>query len=308
MHTQVLILGSGPAGYSAGLYTSLAGLDTVLLTGKNIGGQLTLTNEIENYPGFLIGKGIELMDIFQKQIIQSGVRILYEQAIHTDLKQKPFYTRTDTGTEITADTIIIATGNSARWLNLPTEKQFIGRGISICATCDGFFYKNKIVSVIGGGNTAGYEALYLAQTAQVVYLIYRENTFQAEKNITKKINKNPKIQQIANHTVLSFSGKDKLEKITIQHTQTKKTQDIYTSGVFEAIGHIPNSQLFQGQLDIDSDGYIITDSKTFQTSCQGIFACGDIQSFPYRQAIIAAGTGCIAALSAKKYLLATLKN
>lgn len=303
MHTQVLILGSGPAGYSAGLYTSLAGLDTLLLTGKNIGGQLTLTNEIENYPGFLTGTGTDLMDIFQKQVINSGTRILYEQVIHVNLKQKPFYIRTDADTEITSDTIIIATGSSPRWLNLPTEKQFIGRGISICATCDGFFYKNKIVSVIGGGNTAGYEALYLAQTAQVVYLIYRENTFQAEKNITEKLNKNPKIQQIPNHTVLAFSGQDKLERMTIQHTRTKKTQDILTNGVFEAIGHIPNSQLFQGQVDIDSEGYIITNRQTFQTSCQGVFACGDIQEPVYRQAIIAAGTGCRAALSAKRYLL-----
>lgn len=303
MHTQILILGSGPAGYTASVYAALAGFKTTLLTGTLPGGQITLSHQIENFSGHIHISGADLSDIFKKQAEYAGVHFLSEQAKSVNLSETPFSVHTTTDTQITADSLIIATGTSARWLNVGGEDQFRGHGISICATCDGFFYRGKTVAVIGGGNTAAYEALFLAQTSAKVYLICLESELQAEQNLTEKIKQNPKITVIPDTQVLEFSGHNKLEQVHLKNIKTHKKYALTLDGVFEAVGHIPNSDLFQGQLKIDKNGYIITDPYTKETSIKGVFACGDIQEPLYRQAIIAAGAGCRAALSAKHYLL-----
>lgn len=303
MHAQVLILGSGPAGYTASVYTALAGLKTIQLMGTLPGGQITLSHQIENFSGHRSISGSDLSDIFKKQAEYAGVHLLSEQARQVNLSTRPFSIQTTADTLLTADALIIATGTSARWLNVCGEEQFRGHGISVCATCDGFFYRGKTVCVIGGGNTAAYEALFLAQTSSKVYLIYTEAILQAEQNLIKKIKQTQNITLIPNTQVLEFSGTQKLEYIHLKNNLTHKKYALETDGVFEAIGHIPNSDLFQDQLQIDKNGYIITDPYTKETSIKGVFACGDVQEPLYRQAIVAAGSGCRAALSAKHYLL-----
>ena len=258
MHAQVLILGSGPAGYTASIYAALAGLKTIQLMGTLPGGQITLSHKIENFSGHLSISGSDLSDIFKQQAEHIGVHLLSEQAREVNLSTNPFTIKTTSETLLTTDTLIIATGTSARWLNVCGEEQFRGHGISVCATCDGFFYRNKIVCVIGGGNTAAYEALFLSQTSLKVYLIYTESNLQAEQNLIKKIEQSKNIILIPNTQVLEFSGTKKLEYIHLKNNLTHKKYALETDGVFEAIGHIPNSDLFQNQLKIDTNGYIIT--------------------------------------------------
>ncbi len=303
MHAQVLIIGSGPAGYTASIYAARAGLETVLLMGHMAGGQLMLTHEVENYPGFTKISGIDLMENFQRQAESVGVSLKYESAVKVDLSARPFHIETDMGAKWTADTVIIATGAQARWLGLPGEEKFKGHGVSVCATCDGFFYKDKNVAVVGGGSSAVYEALYLAQIAKSVTLIHRRDTLRAEKKMQEQARSNPKIHIRWDSEVVDFQGDEQLKSISIINKKTKVTSLLPVDGVFVAIGQNPNSELFKGQLDIDASGYIKTDKKTFETSVPGVFACGDVQEEIFRQAIIAAGTGCIAALSAERFLM-----
>lgn len=303
MHTRVLIIGSGPAGYTAGIYTSRAGLETVLMTGHMAGGQLMLTHEVENYPGFTRISGIDLMANFQKQAESVGVQLKYELVKSVDFSQKPFKIVTEMDQTWTADAVIIATGSSAKWLGAKGEDKFKGHGVSICATCDGFFYRNKSVAVIGGGSSAVYEALYLAQIADKVTLIHRRDELKAEKHLQNQLLVHPKISIRWDSQVEEFVGDQQLKSLKIKNVKTGDISVLPVDGAFIAIGNTPNSGLFHGQIDISDSGYIQTDKKTCATSVPGVYACGDVQEATFRQAIIAAGTGCIAALSVEKYLL-----
>lgn len=303
MHTQVLVIGSGPAGYTAGIYAARAGLETTLLMGHMAGGQLMLTHEVENYPGYTKISGIDLMENFQKQAESVGVTLKYEMAAKVDLKNRPFTVTTDLDHVWTADCIIIATGSSARWLNAKGEDKFRGHGVAVCATCDGFFYKGKNVAVIGGGSSAVYEALYLAEIANSVTLIHRRDALRAEKHLQNQLLSHKKISVRWDSEVIEFMGEDKLKSILIRNNKTNTESLLPIDGVFVAIGSNPNSDLFRGQLEITESGYIKTDKKTLATSVPGVFACGDVQEEIFRQAVIAAGTGCVAALSAERYLL-----
>lgn len=303
MHTSVLVVGSGPAGYTASIYASRAGLSTILISGSTIGGQLTKTHEVENFPGFLKVSGIDLMDALKSQSENAGTRILYDEVVSLNLSTRPFNFETKGKVKGTADSIILATGASSKWLNIKGEEAFKGNGVSICAVCDGFFYRNKKVAVIGGGNTALYEALFLSPIASDVYLINNKNQLKGEKLLLEKTISNPKIKIINNSEVIEFIGESKPTAILIKNLKTKQTEQIEINGVFEAIGTVPNISLVEHQLDITSKGYIKTNKRTMQTSIDGVFACGDVQEDTYKQAIISAGSGAIAALSAEKYLL-----
>ncbi len=303
MHTRVLIIGSGPAGYTAGIYTARAGLETVLMTGHMAGGQLMLTHEVENYPGFTRISGIDLMANFQKQAESVGVQLKYEMVKSVDFSENPFKIVTEMDQTWTADAVIIATGSSAKWLGAKGEDKFKGHGVSICATCDGFFYRNKNVAVIGGGSSAVYEALYLAQIADKVTLIHRRDELKAEKHLQNQMLVHPKISIRWDSEVEEFVGDQQLKSLKIKNVKTGDTSILPVDGAFVAIGNTPNSGLFTGQIDICDNGYIQTDKKTCATSVPGVYACGDVQEATYRQAIIAAGTGCVAALSVEKYLL-----
>ena len=303
MHARVLIIGSGPAGYTASIYAARAGLETVLLMGHMAGGQLMLTHEVENYPGFTKISGIDLMENFQKQAESVGVALKYESAVKVDFSNRPFKVETDMGAQWTADSVIIATGSEAKWLEIPSEEKYKGHGVSVCATCDGFFYKGKNVAVIGGGSSAVYEALFLSQIAQSVTLIHRRDTLRAEKKLQSQVLSNPKIQIRWDSEVVEFQGDERLKSIVIVNKKTKVESILPVDGVFVAIGHHPKTELFQGQIDIEPSGYIKTNKKTLETSVPGVFACGDVQEEIFRQAIIAAGTGCVAALSAERFLM-----
>lgn len=300
--THVLILGAGPAGYAAGIYAARAGLTTTLLTGSTPGGQLMLTHEIENYPGYTNISGADLMTAFQQQAQAVGTRIIMERAEKADLTKRPFHITTNAGTVWAADTLIIATGASPRWLHAPGEDTFRGKGISVCATCDGFFYRNKKVIIIGDGNTAAYEALFLAKVAASVTIIARGNRLTGEHNLIQQVHQEPKITIIWETEVTAFLGTEKLTGVRCRHTRTGLETTLDADGVFEAIGHIPNTQLFTGQLAMDENGYLMTQKYTGATSIAGVFAAGDCQEVVHRQAIIAAGSGAIAALSAEKFL------
>ena len=303
MHTRFMIIGSGPAGYTAGIYTARAGLETVLMTGHMAGGQLMLTHEVENYPGFTRISGIDLMANFQKQAESVGVQLKYELVKSVDFSEKPFKIITEMDQSWTADAVIIATGSSAKWLGAKGEDKYKGHGVSICATCDGFFYRNKNVAVIGGGSSAVYEALYLAQIADKVTLIHRRDELKAEKHLQNQLLVHPKISIRWDSVVEEFVGDQQLKSLKIKNVKTGDMSILPVDGAFVAIGNTPNTGLFTGQIDISDSGYIITDKKTCATSVAGVYACGDVQEDTYRQAIIAAGTGCVAALSVEKYLL-----
>ena len=303
MHTRVLIIGSGPAGYTAGIYTARAGLETVLMTGHMAGGQLMLTHEVENYPGFTRISGIDLMASFQKQAESVGVQLKYEMVKSVDFSKRPFKIKTEMNRTWTADAVIIATGSSAKWLEAKGEEKYRGHGVSICATCDGFFYRGKSVAVIGGGSSAVYEALYLAQIADKVTLIHRRDELRAEKHLQNQLLVHPKISIRWDSEVVEFLGEQQLNALKIKNAKTGDTSILPIDGAFIAIGNRPNTEIFKGQLDLSKDGYIKTHKSTCATSVEGVFACGDVQEDTYRQAIIAAGNGCVAALSAEKFLL-----
>ena len=305
-HTKVLIIGSGAAGYTAAIYAARANLAPLLVRGIQPGGQLTITTDVENYPGFAeVIQGPWLMEQMFEQAKHVGTEMVEDTIVSVDLSKRPFKAIGDGGQVYTGDTVVIATGASARWLGLESEKTFMGFGVSACATCDGFFYRGKEVAVIGGGNTAVEEALYLTNFASKVYLVHRRDELRAEKIMQDRLFKNEKIEVIWDHALEEVVGSQKPPSVTaarLKNTTTGAMQDIAVDGVFIAIGHDPNTKLFAGQLDMYEDNYIRTIPGTTQTSVEGVFAAGDVQDRIYRQAVTAAGTGCMAALEAERFL------
>jgi thioredoxin reductase (NADPH) len=304
-HAKVVIIGSGPAGYTAAIYAARAMLEPVLIQGIQPGGQLTITTDVENYPGFAdVIQGPWLMEQMQKQAEHVGTKIVYDHVSKVDLKQRPFRLECDSGDIFMADAVIIATGAQARWLDLPSEQKFKGYGVSACATCDGFFYKNKEVVVIGGGNTAVEEALFLTNFASKVTVVHRRDSFRAEKILQDRLFKHPKIEVIWDTTLDDVMGAEnplKVNKIRLKNIKTGATTEKAVDGVFIAIGHQPSSEVFAGQLEMRPSGYIVTNSATM-TSVPGVFAAGDVTDEIYRQAVTAAGQGCMAALEAQRFL------
>lgn len=308
VHTRVLIIGSGPAGWSAAIYAARAGLEPIVVQGLQPGGQLTTTTDVENYPGFRdIIQGPWLMDEMQAQAEHVGTRVIYDIIMSVDLSQRPFACTADSGQVFTADALIIATGAQAKWLGLESETMMQGKGVSACATCDGFFYRGKRVAVIGGGNTAVEEALYLTNHASSVTLIHRRDTLRAEKILQDRLFANPKITVLWNKAVERFVGggvPEGLVGLALRDTATGATETLDVDGAFVAIGHQPATDVFKGHVALDSDGYITVTPGTTRTSVEGVFACGDVMDKHYRQAVTAAGTGCMAALDAERYLAA----
>ena len=304
--TKVLIIGSGPAGYTAGIYAARAGLNPVLVSGNQIGGQLTITTEIENFPGFPepIG-GQELMQRMKEQAQNVGVTIIDDIISEVDFSKAPYHCNSAANNLYCGDTVIIATGASARWLGLESEKKFLGFGVSGCATCDGFFYRGKDVAVVGGGNTAAEEALYLTTFAKSVTLIHRRDSLRADKLMQQRLQNNKKINIEWDSVVEEVVGTENplsVNGVIIKNVKTDRTTKLNVDGLFIAIGHHPNTELFKGLLELYNDGYIVTKHDSCETSIPGIFAAGDVQNANFRQAVVAAGTGCMAALEAEKYL------
>jgi thioredoxin reductase (NADPH) len=306
--TRLLILGSGPAGMSAAIYAARAGLAPVVVQGIQPGGQLTTTTDVENYPGFRsVIQGPWLMEEMQAQAEHVGTKMVWDHISSVDLSRRPFVLKGDNGTEYHADTLVIATGAQARWLNLPSEEHMKGRGASACATCDGFFYRGKKVAVIGGGNTAVEEAIYMTNHSQDVTLIHRRDSLRAEKILQDRLFANPHIKIIWNAEVAEFLSGGMPEALTglqLKDTQTGALSKIDVEGAFVAIGHSPATELFKDQLQLDKDGYIEVEVGSTRTTIPGVFACGDVMDKIYRQAVTAAGTGCMAALDAEKFLAA----
>jgi thioredoxin reductase (NADPH) len=307
-HTKVLIIGSGAAGYTAAVYAARANLAPLLVRGLQPGGQLTITTEVENYPGFAEPiQGPWLMEQMFEQAKNVGTEMVEDTIMEVDLKSRPFRAVGDSGTVYTGDTLVIATGASARWLGLPSEEKFMGFGVSACATCDGFFYRGKEVAVIGGGNTAVEEALFLTNFASRVTLIHRRDELRAEKIMQDRLFKNAKIEVIWDtvlEEVLGDGNPPGVSAMRLKNLKTGEVTERAADGVFIAIGHDPNTKLFAGQVDMDDEGYIITKPDSTKTNIPGVFAAGDVQDKVFRQAITAAGTGCMAALEAEHYLAA----
>ena len=300
---NVIIIGSGPAGYTAAIYAARANLKPILVSGFQPGGQLTITTDVENYPGYEDPiQGPWLMDQMQKQAAHVGTEIINSQVTEVFLNEDVKKLNLDNGTTLNAKTVIISTGAQARWLGLENESKFQGHGLSACATCDGFFFKDKEVAVIGGGNSAAEEALFLTKFAAKVYLIHRRDKLRAEKILQDRLKENSKIEFIWNSEVTKFNGNDDLESIDLLNKKDNQTSTLKIDGVFIAIGHDPATQLFKGQLKMDDGGYIITDPDSTKTSIDGVFAAGDVKDKIYRQAVTAAGMGCMAALEVEKYL------
>ena len=306
--TRVAILGSGPAGLTAAIYAARAGLSPVVIQGIVPGGQRTTTTDVENYPGFRdVIQGPWLVEEMQAQAEHVGTKIVWDHIVSVDLSRRPFRLTGDSGTIYSADTLVIATGAQARWLGLPSEEHMKGRGASACATCDGFFYRGKKVAVIGGGNTAVEEAMYLTNHSHDVTLIHRRDSLRAEKILQDRLFANPAIKVIWNHEVAEFIGggdPEALIGLDIRDTRSGAISRIDVEGAFVAIGHDPATELFAGQVELDRDGYIKVENGSTKTSVEGVFACGDVMDKIYRQAVTAAGTGCMAALDAEKYLAA----
>jgi len=306
-HCKVAIIGSGPAGYTSAIYTARANLSPILFAGYQPGGQLTITTDVENFPGFAETiQGPWLMEQMHKQALHVGTKIIEEHINEVDFSTKPFKLSTESGSSYTADSIIICTGAQAKWLGLPSEKHFQGFGVSGCATCDGFFFRNKTVMVVGGGNTALEEALYLTNHASKVYLVHRRDSFRGEKILQERVFKHNKIEVIFNHNLQEILGTESPKSVNsavLLNTQNNSTKQIATDGIFIAIGHKPNSDLFKNTgLLLDEEGYIITKPNSTATNLIGVYAAGDIQDKIYRQAVTAAGTGCMAALEVEKFL------
>jgi thioredoxin reductase (NADPH) len=307
-HAKVVIVGSGPAGYTAAVYAARAMLEPVLIQGIQPGGQLTITTDVENYPGFAdVIQGPWLMEQMQKQAEHVGTRIVTDHVTRIDLQRRPFRLECDSGDTYLTDALILATGAQARWLDLPSEQTFKGYGVSACATCDGFFYRDKEVIVIGGGNTAVEEALFLTNFASKVTVVHRRDIFRAERILQERLYKNPKISVLW-HTVLAEVVGDasprKVKGVVLRNVKTGEMSERTTDGVFIAIGHTPASELVAGQLEMKPSGYIKTAPFSTATSVPGVFAAGDVTDDVYRQAVTAAGQGCMAALEAEKFLAA----
>ncbi len=306
IHTKVLILGSGPAGYTAAIYAARAMLHPVLIQGIQPGGQLTITTDVENYPGFSqVIQGPWLMEEMKAQAENMGTQIILDQISSVDLKQRPFRLEADSGDTYTCDVLIICTGAQARWLGLPSEEAFMGHGVSACATCDGFFYKGKDVLVVGGGNTAVEEAMFLTNFARRVIVVHRRDSFRAEKILQQRLLANPKIEVIWDTVVEEILGTSEPKSVTgarLRNVKTGEVTDLPVNGVFVAIGHAPATALFKGQLEMKPSGYLITKPDSTATSIPGVFAAGDVKDDIFRQAVTAAGMGCMAALEAERYL------
>ncbi|HYD36555.1 MAG TPA: thioredoxin-disulfide reductase [Allosphingosinicella sp.] len=304
--TRMLILGSGPAGLAAAIYGARAGLAPIVVQGIQPGGQLTITTDVENYPGFAETiQGPWLMEEMQKQAEHVGARMMWDTIVDVDFSRRPFRLTGDGGTLYSGDTVVIATGAQARWLNLPSEEHLKGRGVSACATCDGFFYRGKKVAVIGGGNTAVEEALYMTNHSHDVTLIHRRDSLRAEKILQDRLFANPRIKVLWNKAVESFVGggePEGLVALELRDTRSGEISRLDVEGGFVAIGHTPATELFRGKLALDADGYIEVAAGSTRTSVDGVFAAGDVMDKIYRQAVTAAGTGCMAALDAEKFL------
>jgi len=307
-HTKVLIIGSGPAGYSAAIYAARASLKPIVVQGMQPGGQLTITTDVENYPGFeSVIQGPWLMEQMQKQAEHVGAQVIMDLITDVDLSRRPFVATGDSGDRYVAETVIISTGASARWLGLPSEEKYRAGGVSACATCDGFFFRGKEVVVVGGGNTAVEEALYLTNHASKVTVVHRRDHFRAEKILQGRLFANPKISVIWNSVVDEIVGEGPPPVVTgvrLRDVNSGDIKTVKTDGVFVAIGHTPNTELFKGKLRMDAGGYLIVEPGTVNTDIPGVFACGDVQDKIYRQAVTAAGTGCMAALDAERFLAA----
>lgn len=305
-HSKVLIIGSGPAGYTAAIYAARAMLNPTLISGMEPGGQLTTTTDVENYPGFSdVIQGPWLMEEMKKQAEAVGTIFENDMIKEVDFSNSPFTLIGESGTTYTADTVIISTGAQARWLNLESETKFRGFGVSACATCDGFFYKDKEVMVVGGGNAAVEEALFLTKFASKVTLVHRRDTLRAEKLLQQKILSHPKIDILWDSAVKEVIGTENPKGVTgvlLENTKDKTTKQLNTHGVFVAIGHDPATKIFKNQIKMDTEGYILTDPDSTKTNIKGIFAAGDVKDKTFRQAVTAAGMGCMAALEAEKLL------
>ncbi len=304
--TRVLIIGAGPAGYTAAIYAARAGLDPVLVAGMQPGGQLMITTDVENYPGFAQAiQGPWLMEQMQRQAEHVGTRVINDLIMQVDFSRRPFRCVGDAGDVYLAETVVIATGAQARWLGLPSESRLQGAGVSACATCDGFFYRNKRVAVVGGGNTAVEEALFLTHHAEQVTVIHRRDTLRAEKILQKRLFEHPKIKVVWDSAVEEIVGAGTPEVVAgvrLRNVRTGAESRLDVDGVFVAIGHTPNTSMFRGQVSLDPEGYVVTRPGMTQTSVPGVFAAGDVQDKLWRQAVTAAGTGCIAALEAERFL------
>jgi thioredoxin reductase (NADPH) len=306
--SRLIVLGSGPAGYTAAIYAARAGLNPIVIQGIQPGGQLTTTTDVENYPGFRdVIQGPWLMEEMQAQAEHVGTKVVWDHVSEVDLSRRPFVLKGDGGADYHADALVIATGAQAKWLGLPSEEHMKGKGASACATCDGFFYRGKKVAVIGGGNTAVEEALYLTNHSHDVTLIHRRDSLRAEKILQDRLFAHPNIKIIWDSEVAEFVGggmPEALVGLDVRNVKTGSISRIDVDGAFVAIGHKPATELFQGKLKLDSDGYIEVETGTTRTSVPGVFACGDVMDKIYRQAVTAAGTGCMAALDAEKFLAA----
>ena len=304
--SKVLIIGSGPAGYSAAIYAARANLEPIMVQGLEPGGQLTITTDVENYPGFAdIVQGPWLMEQMAGQAQAVGTRLIHDMVVAADFSKRPFVCAGDSGDFYVGDTVIVCTGAQAKWLGLESEQRFMGFGVSACATCDGFFFRGKEVAVIGGGNTAVEEALYLTNHASRVTLVHRRAALRAEKILQDRLFRNDKIEILWDHVLAEIEGESDpptVIGIAVRHVETDALQRIPLSGVFIAIGHRPNTELFAGQLTMDAEGYIQTMADSTKTNVPGVFAAGDVQDKVFRQAVTAAGTGCMGALEAEKFL------
>ena len=308
-HARVLILGSGPAGYTAAIYAARAMLKPLLVQGIQPGGQLTITTDVENYPGFAkVIQGPWLMDEMQAQAEHVGTDVVSDTITQVNLKSQPIWLKGDSGTIYTCDALIICTGAQAKWLDLPSEHHFKGFGVSACATCDGFFYRNKKVLVIGGGNTAVEEALFLTNFASEVVIVHRRNEFKAERILQHRLFNHPKIKVMWDSALADVVGSSEPKGVTgarIRNVKTGAIEEVATDGIFIAIGHKPATELFEGQLPFKQGGYLITEPRSMATAIPGVYAAGDVTDDIYRQAVTAAGMGCMAALEAEKYLHAS---
>lgn len=299
---DTIIIGSGPAGLTAGIYASRANLKTLIIAGFTPGGQLVNTTEVENFPGFPEGvQGPELMEKMIKQAVRFGAEMVRETVAEVDFKNRPFSVKTEKNS-YQARSVIIATGAEAKWLNLPNEQRLKGRGVSACATCDGFFFKGKEIVVVGGGDSAMEEAMFLSKFAVKVTIIHRRDEFRASKIMLERARSNPKIVFLTSSVITDVLGQEKVEGVRVKSTVTGQVQDYKTDGLFLAVGHEPNTALYRGQLDLDQAGYIKVSEHT-KTSISGVFSAGDVNDHHYRQAVTAAGMGCMAAIDVEKWLI-----